>query len=100
MNPAMLTLLIKSLDLLVLGINMSSHIRAAFMTITASVQVMINEGRDPTVEEWTNLDYLRDMLHETIQRAKPGDSIAHINQLRAIEAAHMVVGIPDGFEHD
>lgn len=95
MNVATLILLLKGLDMLVLGIEMAPMVRVAFMNITASVRSMIDEGRDPTAGEWADLDILRDALHVAIQEAKPGQPIAHINDLRALDEAHMVVVAPE-----
>ena len=69
MSPASLALLLKGLDLLVLGIEMAPAIRAAFTDLTASVRVMVKEGRDPTPAEWATLDVLRDAIHQKIQEA-------------------------------
>ncbi len=69
MSPGALTLLLKSLDLLVLGITMTPNIRAAFVDVTASVQIMVTEGREPTAAEWAKLDTLRDSIHRKIQEA-------------------------------
>ena len=69
MSPAALTLLLKGLDLLVLGIEMAPAIREAFSGITRAVQIMVSENRDPTPEEWARLDTLRDTIHRQIQEA-------------------------------
>lgn len=69
MTVATLTLLLKGLDLVMLGIEMSPQIRAAFQDVTKAVQVMLDEGRDPTDAEWAQLDTLRDTVHRQIQEA-------------------------------
>ncbi|MEE9598176.1 MAG: hypothetical protein V3V96_15500 [Acidiferrobacterales bacterium] len=69
MNPAAFTLLLKGLDVLVLGIEMAPAIRALFQDITSSVRKMVAEERDPTLYEWTQLDKLRDEIHRQIQEA-------------------------------
>ena len=69
MSPAALTLLLKGLDLLVLGLEMAPAIREAFSNVTSAVQVMVYENRDPTPAEWARLDTLRDTLHRSIQEA-------------------------------
>ena len=69
MNPSAFLLLIKALDLLVLGIEMAPAIRGAFMDVTLAVRRMAEEGRDPTPEEWAQLDTLRDTIHWKIQEA-------------------------------
>ena len=72
MSTAALTLLLKSLDLLVLGLEVAPNIRTAFADVTASVQLMINEGRDPTPVEWAKLDELRNTIHFQIQVGHKG----------------------------
>ena len=69
MSPASLALLLRGLDLLVLGIEMAPAIREAFTDVTAAVKKMAEEGRDPTPEEWARLDTLRDTIHRQIQEA-------------------------------
>ncbi len=69
MTAATLVLLVKGLDLLVLGIEMAPAIRSAFMDMTAAVRTMVEEGRDPTLTEWARLDELRDTVHRSIQDA-------------------------------
>lgn len=69
MTNSAMVLLLKGLDLLVLGITMSPAIRVAFSDITMSVQAMVVEGRNPTTEEWRKLDILRDTVHRGIQEA-------------------------------
>ena len=64
-----LLLLLKALDLLVLGIEMAPAIREAFSDVTAAVKAMTEEGRDPTPAEWARLDTLRDTIHRQIQEA-------------------------------
>ncbi len=68
MSPNALLLLLKGLDLLVLGIQAAPAVRRAFGDITLSVRGMVEEGRDPTPEEWAQLDKLRDTIHHQIQR--------------------------------
>ena len=69
MSPAALTLLLKGLDLLVLGIEMAPSIREAFSDVTSAVRNMVEEDRDPTQVEWAQLDTLRDTIHKSIQEA-------------------------------
>ena len=69
MTAATLVLLVKGLDLLVLGIEMAPAIRSAFTDMTAAVRLMVEEGRDPTPVEWATLDTLRDTIHRQIQEA-------------------------------
>ena len=69
MTAATLILLVKGLDLLVLGIEMAPAIRSAFTDMTSAVRTMVEEGRDPTPAEWAMLDTLRDTLHRQIQEA-------------------------------
>ena len=69
MTAATLILLVKGLDLLVLGIEMAPAIRSAFTDMTSAVRTMVEEGRDPTPAEWATLDTLRDTLHRQIQEA-------------------------------
>ena len=70
MTPASLSLLLKGLDLLVLGLNVAPEVMRAFKNITANVQLMVNQGRDPTPDEWRLIDNLRDEIHREIQRRK------------------------------
>ncbi len=69
MSTSAFLLLIKALDLLVLGIEMAPAIREAFMGVTLSVRNMVEQGRDPTSFEWAQLDELRDTIHRQIQEA-------------------------------
>ncbi len=69
MTAATLVLLVKGLDLLVLGIEMAPAVRSAFQSITDSVRLMVEEDRDPTPAEWAQLDELRDQVHRSIQTA-------------------------------
>lgn len=69
MNTSALLLLIKALDLLVMGLTVAPNVVNMFQEIISDVQVMIREGRDPTPAEWASLDLLRDEVHRTIQEA-------------------------------
>jgi hypothetical protein len=69
MNPTTLTLLLRGLDLLVLGIEVAPEIRNTFTTITEDVSNMLAEGRVPTPAEWARLDTLRDQVHQRIKEA-------------------------------
>lgn len=71
MNTSPLILLLRGLDILVLGIEMAPAIRAAFQDLTAVVAVMVSKGRDPTADEWGKLDTLQDAVHAAIQEAHP-----------------------------
>ena len=67
MTQAAMLLLLRTLDLLVIGIEMSPLILATFRQITASVTLMVVENRNPSPDEWRQLDQLRDLIHEKIQ---------------------------------
>ncbi len=69
MSPGALVVLLRGLDLLVLGLEMAPAIRAAFSTVTRDVEIMLEEDRDPTPEEWARLDELRNTIHRSIQEA-------------------------------
>ena len=73
MSAGVLTLLLKALDLALLGIQFTPAIRLLFVDITTSVKLMVAKERDPTAEEWELLDALRDTIHKAIQEAHPND---------------------------
>lgn len=69
MNASVLILLLKSIDLLMLSATLAPAVSEAFAGIVKSVRLMVVENRDPTLEEWDQLDTLRDTIHEAIQEA-------------------------------
>jgi len=51
MSPAFL-LAFKIIDLIMLGVQLAPQVKASFATLKAELQVFVDEGRDPTPEEW------------------------------------------------
>lgn len=55
MNPSTLNMILKLLDLLVLGMNLAPKLKASFDENRSKIQQMIDEGREPTQSEWETL---------------------------------------------
>lgn len=52
MNPV---LILKLLDLIILGVKIAPSVKAAYEEHRAQIQKMIDEEREPTQEEWDGL---------------------------------------------
>lgn len=55
MNPTTAMMILKLLDLLVLGINLAPEIKRSFLENKSKIQKMIEEERNPTIDEWDTL---------------------------------------------
>jgi len=73
MTAAQAALLLRGIDLLILGITVAPQIKAAFSSITDELQVMIDEGRDPSPEEMEAIFTRARSVHGQIQAAHRED---------------------------
>lgn len=62
MNPSTVLLLIKAIDLLAMGLEHGISIKDEIDRTTALIRKMVEEGRDPTPEEWADLDSRTDAV--------------------------------------
>ena len=56
MAPSTALLVLRLVDLLAMGVQLAPEIRARFDDASARVKRMVEEGRDPTPEEWAEID--------------------------------------------
>lgn len=68
MSAATVALILKSLELLSLGIALAPELRAAFDRQLSLLETMIKEGRDPTPEETGELDATMARLRDAFQK--------------------------------
>ncbi len=69
MSPATILMLIKLLDLVVAGIALIPEIRARYEKNSAKLRAMIEEGREPTAEEFNELLAESDQLTQAMRDA-------------------------------
>ncbi len=67
MTPVAAMLLLRGLDLLLLGIEVAPDVAKAFGEISSDLKKIILERRDPTDEEFAKLMALADAVHQKIQ---------------------------------
>jgi hypothetical protein len=56
MSPSSALLIIRLIDLLALGMTVAPEIMARYSALRDKVRQMVEEGRDPTPEEWAAMD--------------------------------------------
>ncbi len=69
MNPRTAQLILRLLDMIALGASLAPEIMARYRDTSAKVRTMVEEGRDPTPDEWADLDAETDDLFRQIQDA-------------------------------
>jgi hypothetical protein len=62
-------LILRLIDLIALGATLAPGIMARYRDISARIRVMVEEDRDPTPDEWADLDAETDDLFRQIQDA-------------------------------
>lgn len=62
MNPSTMLAVLKIVDLVATAAVMLPEIRARYDTLSSMVKTMVEEGRDPTPEEWAALNAETDDL--------------------------------------
>lgn len=62
-------MILRLIDLIALGATLAPGIMARYRDISARIRVMVEEGRDPTPDEWADLDAETDDLFRQIQDA-------------------------------
>ena len=62
-------LILRLLDLIALGASLAPEIMARYRDVSAKVRAMVEEDRDPTPEEWGELDAETEDLYRRIQNA-------------------------------
>lgn len=55
MNPKTIDMVLKLIDLLALGISITPSIKSSYDEQKSKIQIMVDENRDPTQEEWEEL---------------------------------------------
>lgn len=56
MTPSTTLLVLRMLDLVAAAAIMAPELRARYKSLQSKVETMVKEGRDPTQEEWAELD--------------------------------------------
>ncbi len=69
MSPKTSLLILRLLDLIALGASLAPEIMARYRDISAKVRTMVEEDRDPTPEEWGELDAETEDLFRRIQES-------------------------------
>lgn len=69
MNPRTAQLILRLLDMIALGASLAPEIMARYRDTSAKVRTMVEEGRDPSPEEWAELDAETEDLFRQIQDA-------------------------------
>ncbi len=69
MNPRTAQLILRLLDMIALGASLAPEIMARYRDTSAKVRTMVEEGRDPSPEEWAELDAETEDLFRKIQNA-------------------------------
>jgi hypothetical protein len=69
MNPRTAQLILRLLDMIALGASLAPEIMARYRDTSAKVRTMVEEGRDPTQDEWGELDAETEDLFRKIQDA-------------------------------
>lgn len=72
MNPTTLNAILKLLDLITIGLTLTPVIQASYQRNRALVQQMVDEGRDPTPDEWEAL--LSDIQENTNELNKTSEA--------------------------
>lgn len=70
MNPATALLILRMVDLLAAGLQFTGESRARYDRLSAKVKTMIEEGRDPTEQEFDELFAESDALTERLRAAR------------------------------
>lgn len=69
MSPQTSLLILRLIDLIALGATLAPEITERYRDIAARVRVMVEEDRDPTQDEWDELEAETDDLFRQIQEA-------------------------------
>ena len=68
MSPEQIKLLFKIFDIFALALKLAPELKESYDKSKAKLEQIISEGRDPTPEEWdeinSNIDALRSQLHD------------------------------------
>lgn len=67
MNPSTMLAVLKIVDLVATAAVMLPEVRARYDALSAMVKLMVEEGRDPTPEEWAALNDETDSLMEQLR---------------------------------
>ena len=67
MNPDILLLILRLLDMLATIALRAPVVRQEFATLRGQIETMVREDRGPSPEEWESLNQRADLLHAQIQ---------------------------------
>ncbi len=67
MTASQLMMLVRIMDLLAFMLTKYPEIKAQYHVLTGKLQLMVKEDRDPTPEEWAELEATTDSLHARLQ---------------------------------
>jgi len=66
MSPQQIELLFKVLDILALGLKLAPELKASYDQSKSKLEQIIKEGRDPSPEEWNELNSRIDALQAAL----------------------------------
>lgn len=75
MNATTAALILRLFDFLIAALRVAPEVLMRYRELRQRIERWIAEGRDPTPEEWRELDALTEALHERIQQA--GEAPSH-----------------------